>query len=125
RLVDVGKRKSFDKGIMQLSCEGAIQVLRSWDNPLAEPYVAAVGRLQFEVLQHRLKEEYGVETKLEVLPFECGCWLKGDVKTFKKASSALLVRDVKERPVLLFRSPWEKQYARDQNKEHELVDFIE
>lgn len=125
RLVDVSKRKAFDKGMSQLSQEGAIQVLRSWDNPLSEPYVAAVGRLQFDVLQYRLKEEYGVETKLDALPYECGVWLKGDVKTFKKPSAALLVRDVKDRPVVLFRSSWEKQYAGDQNPTHTLVDFIE
>jgi len=125
RLIDVSKRKAFDKGMLQLSQEGAIQVLRSWDNPLSEPYVAAVGRLQFDVLQYRLKEEYGVETKLDALPFECGVWLKGDVRSFKKPSAALLVRDIKDRPVLLFRSGWEKQYAADQNPEHTLVDFIE
>ena len=125
RLIDVSKRKAFDKGMMQLSQEGAVQVLRSWDNPLSEPYVAAVGRLQFEVLQYRLKEEYGVETKLEALPYETGTWLSGDVRSFRKPSSALMVRDVKDRPVLLFRSPWEKQYAADQNPNHKLIDFIE
>ena len=125
RPVDVSKRKAFDKGMQQLSQEGAVQVLRSWDNPLSEPYVAAVGRLQFEVLQYRLKEEYGVETKLEALSYECGAWMKGDVKAFKKPSAALLVRDVKDRPVLLFKSPWEKQYAADQNPNHTLIDFIE
>ncbi len=125
RLKDVSKRKAFDKGIAQLSQEGAIQVLRSWDNPLSEPYVAAVGRLQFDVLQYRLKEEYGVDTKLDAMPYECGVWLRGDVKAFKKPSAALLVRDVKDRPVVLFRSPWEKQYAAGQNPEHTLVDFIE
>jgi peptide chain release factor 3 len=125
RPLDVSKRKAFDKGMQQLSQEGAVQVLRSWDNPLSEPYVAAVGRLQFDVLQYRLKEEYGVDTKLDSLSYECGVWLKGDLKTFKKPSAALLVRDSKDRPVLLFRSPWEKQYAADQNPQHQLIDFIE
>lgn len=125
RLKDVSKRKAFDKGMAQLSQEGAIQVLRSWDNPLSEPYVAAVGRLQFDVLVYRLRDEYGVETILDNMNFECGAWLKGEVKTFKKPSAALLVRDVKDRPVLLFRSNWEKQYAREQNPNHELIEFLE
>lgn len=125
RLIDISKRKSFDKGLMQLSQEGAIQLLRSWDNPLSEPYVAAVGRLQFDVLQYRLKEEYNVETKLDAMSFECGCWLKGDVKSFKKPTSALLVRDTKDRPVVLFRNTWERQYAREQNPAHELIEFSE
>ena len=122
---DVSKRKAFDKGIQQLAEEGAVQVLRSWDNPLSEPYVAAVGRLQFEVLQYRLKEEYGCETLLEALPFETGAWLKGDVASFKKPSAALLVRDRGDRPVVLFRSQWEKQYAAQQNAAHQLIDFLE
>lgn len=122
---DVSKRKAFDKGIHQLAEEGAVQVLRSWDNPLSEPYVAAVGKLQFEVLQYRLKEEYGVDTNLENLPFECGAWLKGDLTSFKKPSAALLVRDRGDRPVVLFRSQWEKQYAATQNPQHQLIDFLE
>lgn len=122
---DVSKRKSFDKGIAQLSNEGAIQVLRSWDNPLSEPYVAAVGKLQFEVLQYRLKEEYNVDTRLEVLPFECGAWVQGDIRSFKKSSTSLLTRDVHDRPVVLFRSNWEKQYSKDQNPAHSLLDFME
>ena len=125
RPLDVSKRKSFDKGMRQLGQEGAIQVLRSWDNPLSEPYVAAVGKLQFEVLSYRLREEYNVDTKLDVLSYECGAWLKGDVKTFKKNSTALLVRDYLDRPVILFRSEWEKTYARDQNPNHQLIDFSE
>lgn len=122
---EVSKRKAFDKGMLQLSNEGAIQVLRSWDNPLSEPYVAAVGRLQFDVLQFRLESEYGVKTKLEALPYQCGAWLEGDVKSFKKPTSALLVRDLRERPVVLFRNPWEKQYAAEQNPHHQLIEFAE
>ncbi|MFN8390226.1 MAG: peptide chain release factor 3 [Bdellovibrionota bacterium] len=125
RPIDVSKRKAFDKGMQQLSQEGAVQVLRSWDNPLSEPYVAAVGKLQFDVLQYRLKEEYGVDTKLDSMSYECGVWLTGDLKSFKKPSAALLVRDVRDRPVLLFRSAWEKQYAADQNPNHKLIDFID
>lgn len=122
---DVSKRKAFDKGLVQLSSEGAIQVMRSWENPLAEPYVAAVGRLQFEVLQYRLREEYGVDTQLEVMPYQVGVWLKGEVTKFKKPSAAMLVRDLKERPVVLFRSAWEKDYAAQQNPEHSFIEFME
>ena len=47
----------------------------------AEYYInkkfAAVGRLQFDVLQYRLKNEYGVETNLSSLPYECSAWLIG------------------------------------------------
>lgn len=41
---------------------------------------AAVGKLQFEVMQHRLKDEYGVETVSTPLPYQCSAWLVGDLK---------------------------------------------
>src|ERR1700733_9947551 len=48
---DVGKRKSFDKGTSQLSDEGAIQLLKSYDRD-GDCIFAAVGQLQFEVMQY-------------------------------------------------------------------------
>lgn len=122
---DVSKRKAFDKGLEQLSNEGAIQVLRPFGTDFGDSYVAAVGRLQFEVLEHRLKEEYGVVVSLDITPHECGAWLEGDPKSFKKPSSALLVRDLSERPVVLFRSAWEKNYAAEQNPGHKFLDFVQ
>jgi peptide chain release factor 3 len=122
---DVSKRKAFDKGLEQLSNEGAIQVLRPYATDFGDPYVAAVGRLQFEVLEYRLKEEYGVDVYLEITQHECGAWLEGDPKSFKKPSSALLVRDKNERAVVLFRTPWEKNYAQDQNPNHSFLDFVQ
>lgn len=119
---DVGKRKGLDKGLVQLSTEGAIQILREWSDPGAFPFVAAVGRLQFEVLQYRLEDEYGAKTQLDMLPFQCSAWLMGDVDSFKKPTSAKIVRDEFDRPMVLFTSVWEKNYARDQNPDHDLVD---
>jgi len=71
---DVSKRKSFDKGVMQLSDEGAIQVLSSVERQ-GIFFFAAVGQLQFEVMQYRLKDEYGVDTVLTPLSFTCSSWL--------------------------------------------------
>ena len=123
RPIDVSKRKAFDKGIQQLSDEGAIQVFTPWDSASTDVYIAAVGRLQFEVLQYRLSNEYNVETKLENLPFECSTWLVGDPKTFLKSSTSLLARDALGRCMVLFRSPWEKNYAAEKNPQHTFKDF--
>lgn len=120
---DVGKRKSFDKGILQLTSEGAIQLLRGYDD-LSAPIFAAVGQLQFEVMQYRLKDEYGVETSLTPLPYSASAWLVGDLATFKKPTNALLVQDRNQRPVVLFSSLWEKQYAMKQNPDHQLLDIL-
>lgn len=120
---DIGKRKSFDKGVLQLIDEGAVQMLRSFyqDNELI---FAAVGQLQFEVMQYRLKDEYGVDTTLTPLPYQCSAWILGDLKTFSKPTNAALVQDRQGHPMALFTSQWEKQYCMKQNPKHELVDVL-
>ncbi len=120
---DVGKRKAFDKGVLQLTGEGAIQLLRQGDRG-GDCIFAAVGKLQFEVVQYRLLEEYGVETVLTPLSYECSAWLVGDMKSFKKASNSLIVHDRHDRPIVLFGSAWEKQYTQRENPDHQLLDMI-
>ena len=62
------KRKQFIKGITQLSEEGAIQVFKEPDIGVEELVIGAVGELQFDVLEHRLKYEYGVDIRMQRLP---------------------------------------------------------
>lgn len=120
---DVGKRKSFDKGILQLTSEGAIQLLRPFDL-CGDCIFGAVGQLQFEVMQYRLRDEYGVETVLSPLPYQCSAWLIGDLKTYKKTTNSLIVQDRNSRPIVLFSTQWEKQYSATQNPDHQLVDIL-
>ena len=84
----------------------------------------AVGQLQFEVMQYRLRDEYGVETILTPLPYQCSAWLIGDIKTFNKTTSSQIVRDRFGRLMVLFSEQWEKQYAMKQNPSHQLVDML-
>ncbi|MBA3602332.1 MAG: peptide chain release factor 3 [Parachlamydiaceae bacterium] len=119
---DIGKRKAFDKGILQLSEEGAIQILKPLDG-YSDLIFAAVGRLQFEVMQYRLKDEYNVETLLTYLPFDCSGWLIGPLETFKKPSTAMIVNDHYGKPMVLFGENWEKQYAMRENPNHQLIDI--
>lgn len=120
---EVSGRKSFDKGCEQLSNEGAILLLKEENSP--DPIFAAVGRLQFEVLEWRLKDEYNVETTITPLSFQCSAWLVGDLKTFKKNTTAIIAFDLDKRPIVLFQSTWEKEYAIKQNPHHKLVDILE
>ncbi len=120
---DVGKRKSFDKGILQLSNEGAIQLLHSCEDE-GDLIFAAVGQLQFEVMQYRLKDEYSVDTVLTSLPYQCSAWIIGDIKTFATPTQSIVVKDKHDNPMALFTSPWEKQYCAKQNPKHELVDVL-
>lgn len=120
---DISKRKAFDKGVQQLISEGAIQLLKPLDQ-FGDLIYAAVGQLQFEVMQYRLKDEYGVETVLSKQPYEASAWLVGDPNTFQKPSNAVLVEDNKGRLMALFSEPWEKRYAQQQNPNHQLLDIM-
>lgn len=120
---DIGKRKSFDKGVVQLTDEGAIQMLSTFEQQ-GDHIFAAVGQLQFEVMQYRLKDEYGVDTLLTPLPFNFSAWILGDIKTFVKPTTAILAQDRKGNPMALFTSQWEKQYCVKQNPKHQLVDVL-
>lgn len=119
---DLGKRKAIDKGLEQLVAEGAVQLLTAHDQHAADPFVAAVGQLQFEVLQHRLADEYGVETELTPLPYSSSAWLIGDLETFKRPYNAVYVEDHRGKLMVLFRDEWEKQHARRENPDHQLLD---
>jgi peptide chain release factor 3 len=113
---DVGKRKAFDKGLSQMAQEGTMQIMRSLNDQ--EILIAAVGRLQFDVLQYRLRNEYRVETVLDALPFTCSAWLEGDPATFKPPSASMLVKDQRDRVVVLFGDQLMKTIARDRNPDH-------
>ncbi|GAA4522254.1 peptide chain release factor 3 [Nonomuraea ferruginea] len=66
---DSGKSKQFRRGIDQLDAEGVIQVLRSDLRGDQAPVLAAVGPMQFEVVQHRMAAEFGAEISLDRLDY--------------------------------------------------------
>ncbi|MDH5446069.1 MAG: peptide chain release factor 3 [Gammaproteobacteria bacterium] len=76
RLKDPMKMKALQKGLDQLSEEGATQVFR----PLTrnDVIVGAVGILQFDVVAHRLKAEYGVECGFEAVNVNTARWVECD-----------------------------------------------
>jgi len=120
---ELTKRKSFDKGMEQLIAEGTVQ--RLWPEGAAtnDPVVAAVGKLQFEVLQYRLSDEYKVETSVSPLPYECSAWIEGDPETFNAPTTSLVTKDARGRTVVLFGSEWDKQSAARKNPGHKLLDI--
>ncbi|MGK7874585.1 MAG: peptide chain release factor 3 [Xenococcaceae cyanobacterium] len=106
------KFKQFQKGIRELREEGAIQIMYSVDDFKRDPILAAVGQLQFEVVQFRMQHEYGVETKLEPLPYSIARWVAGGWEALEKAGrlfNTITVKDNWGRPVLLFRNEWNMQ----------------
>ena len=81
----------------------------SADEAKRDPILAAVGQLQFEVVQFRMQNEYGVETQLELLPYSVARWVDGGWEALTKVGrlfNTVAVKDSWNRPVLLFRNEW-------------------
>lgn len=103
------KFKQFQKGVSELREEGAVQIMYSADESRREPILAAVGQLQFEVVQFRLQNEYGAETLLEPLPYSVARWVVAGWPALEKVGrlfNTVTVKDSWNRPVLLFRNEW-------------------
>ncbi|MGL4622067.1 MAG: EF-Tu/IF-2/RF-3 family GTPase, partial [Chroococcidiopsis sp.] len=106
------KFKQFQKGVSELREEGAVQIMYSVDESKRDPILAAVGQLQFEVVQFRLQNEYGVETLLDLLPYTVTRWVVDGWEALEKVGrifNTMTVKDSLNRPVLLFRNEWNCQ----------------
>ncbi|SHJ92022.1 bacterial peptide chain release factor 3 (bRF-3) [Hathewaya proteolytica DSM 3090] len=117
--IDTMKRKQFDKGITQIAQEGAIQVFKDPFIGIEELIIGVVGVLQFEVLEYRLKNEYNVDIKLEMLPYRNIRWIeKTPVKANKLSitSDTKYVKDLKDRDILIFQSDWGIGWALEHNE---------
>lgn len=121
---DALKRKAFEKGMKQFRDEGAVLILDPISDSLHEPLVAAVGPLQFDVLEFRLKTEYGVETTRESMPYRHGVWLIGDIEGFDKPSGALLAEDRDGEKIMLYSNTWERDHAAEKNPQVTFADFL-
>jgi len=96
RLRDPMKAKQLEKGLRQLGEEGAVQVFAPLiDNALL---IGAVGQLQFEVVAHRLKAEYGVDAVFEQAGIHTARWVTcpdaNHFNEFIKANQGRLAKDV-------------------------------
>lgn len=113
-LKDPLKRKALDAGLTQLSHEGVIQLFYRPELGRQDPYLGAVGVLQFEVLKERLKNEYKVKAELDSQPFRLARWVGGPesaLEWIKKRRDYTLVEDRHGRPVILAPSDWPLNYA--------------
>jgi peptide chain release factor 3 len=128
---DSMKRKQFLKGIDQLSEEGAIQVYRQPDIGTEMFVIGVVGVLQLDVLEYRLKAEYGVEIRLAPLNYRYARWIRSsgstpvDAKRLSLTSTTLLVLDKEKNPVLLFESDWAINWALERNPSLKLASIHE
>ena len=129
RPLDTMKRKQFLKGMEQIAQEGAIQIFKTPYTGMEEVIVGVVGTLQFDVLEYRLKNEYGVELYMEGLPYEYLRWIENDTGEPIKEEQLILgtdvklVEDYKGNQLLLFASQWSIHWVQDKNKDLTLTEF--
>ena len=126
RQKDTMKRKQFIKGTNQIAQEGAIQIFQELDAGMEEVIVGVVGTLQFDVLKHRLENEYNVEIIMTSLPYQFIRWIGNeglDPKTLDLASDTKRIQDLKGNHLLLFTSEWSIGWALEHNKGLILEEF--
>ncbi len=124
RVKNVMKSKQFKKGIEQLVQEGAIQLFKQESND--DTILGAVGQLQFEVFEYRMKAEYNVDIEFTHLGDRIPRWLAEPPKDFRLFDSrSLLVKDRYDRYAVLFENDFTLRYFKDKNKDIELIDLFE
>lgn len=123
---NTGKYKQFRQGLEQLLQEGVIQILQLKDAIVKVPLLAAVGPLQFEVVQFRLLSEYGAESRLEAAPWTVMRWLprtmtEEQVERLQLPTGSRMATDSDGNTVLLFANDWSAAYFQQTNPKIEIA----
>ncbi|WP_066192358.1 MULTISPECIES: peptide chain release factor 3 [Gracilibacillus] len=121
---NVMKAKQFRKGIEQLVQEGAIQLFRGY--PMDSMIIGAVGQLQYDVFQHRMRNEYNVEVLLESIGDRIPRWLRSeqvDPSLFDERN--MLVKDREGDFLVLFKNDFALRWFTDKHPDIELIDLYE
>lgn len=116
--VDTMKRKQFEKGMTEIAQEGAIQIFHVPGGGLEEVIVGVVGVLQLEVLEYRLKSEYGVDVRRRSLPYQYVRWVENkdmDLSRLNLATDSRWVQDFKGNDLLVFSGQWAIRWAEEKN----------
>jgi peptide chain release factor 3 len=109
------KQKQYQKGVDQLTEEGTIQVFRTISG-FDETILGVVGQLQFEVFEHRMKSEYGVDIQLHRANYAFARWLVDDkIDASKFRINSTLVKDKKGNFVALFENEYALRMAIEKN----------
>ena len=121
---DSMKRKQFLKGTEQIAQEGAIQIFKVPNSGMEEVIVGVVGTLQFDVFQYRMKAEYGVDLRMQELPYEQLRFITKapvtDLKDLYLSTDAELLEDYRGRSLLVFASQWSINFILKRNPGLEL-----
>lgn len=109
------RTKQLQQGLAQLGEEGAIQVFKP--DMGGAMLLGAVGQLQFEVVQHRLKTEYDADVRLESSQYTGARWITADtpaeLKAFTDAYPLRLAHDAANTLAYLCTSPYDVRLAQE------------
>ncbi len=127
-----GNAKKFTLGLEQLLREGVVRRFEPVGGAQKVALLAAVGPLQFEVVQYRLQSEYNAESRLERMPWSIARWwrrpgekppVRGDDTDFPwpdVPDGARLAYDDRGRPLVLFTDEWGVRHFTSRNPGCEL-----
>ncbi len=122
--------KKFRAGLEQLLQEGVVQSLNLRAGMTTSTLLAAVGALQFEVVQFRLESEYGAASRLDPCNWTIMKWLAPaaatalpDLTRLIVASGVAFGTDKLDQPVVLFPNDWTMRYFVEKNPEVRLHDL--
>lgn len=110
---NVLKQKHFHKGVEQLVQEGAIQYYKTLHTN--QIILGAVGQLQFEVFEHRMKNEYNTEVVMERIGQKTTRWIENEESINENMSSSrsILVKDLYDNYVFLFENDFAMNWFSD------------
>ncbi|KIL45852.1 peptide chain release factor 3 [Jeotgalibacillus soli] len=121
---NVMKQKHFHKGINQLVQEGAIQLYKTLRTE--DVILGAVGQLQFEVFEHRMKNEYNVDVMMENIGSKIARWIENETEVTESMSSSrsMLVKDRHNRLVFLFENDFAMRWFVDKHPSIKLYSLL-
>ena len=110
------KSKQLQKGLQQLSEEGAVQLFKGiLDQKLV---LGAVGELQFDVVRFRLENEYGAQCDYQTYEADFAYWIDADeekyIKEFQSDKPLRIMQDTEGKLVFLFKGDWEVRFIKEQ-----------
>ena len=124
---DPFKRKQLREGLQQLSEEGVVHVFEVPNGVGNELLLGTVGVLQFEVVEHRMREEYNVDLVKTPVAYHCARWLPNDradiISKLESAYSTHVTKDMEENPIVLFDSMYALQQAEEKVGAQHLFKF--
>ncbi|CAM4241538.1 peptide chain release factor 3 [Lacicoccus alkaliphilus] len=121
---NVMKQKHFYKGIEQLVQEGAIQYYKTIHTN--QPILGAVGQLQFEVFEHRMKNEYNTDVVMEPIGKKIARWIENEADITESMNSprSNLVLDRYDNQVFLFENEFATRWFSEKFPEIKLYSLL-